>query len=298
MRTLLGLVTLVVVGFGVGAERAEAPDEPGLVHEMAGVATGAVQLAGPADGDMARAFLDAATGANAVVCALVVQSVSNGWGGTGSMTTVVGEDTPGEAERSVLNWVRERGFDEEVLAPLADGLAHPDSCRRQVSAALFGRVDESDAVPILRPLVGATSRQTRIAAIKALGHVEAGEAAALIQGTLADEDTGVRQAGAWALGRVEDVASIAALATALQDSDSGVRGNAAWALGRIEHRDGIAPLAGALAGDTQPEVRINAAWALGRIEHADGVPALTDALSSDSDPLVRKAAAWALGQLS
>ena len=301
MRVLIAAAALVAVGLGARTEWDGGHAEAGLSVPV-GLApvVGLVQspLGGGEDADMARAFLDAATGANPMMCSLAVRGIANSWGGDGSMTTVVGFGMPDPTERALLEWAMERRLDADAAGPLADALEHSDDCRRLTAAALFARIEESVALPVLEPLARSGADPTRIAALRALGHVEAPSSLSVLSAALEDASAAVRRVAAWSIGEGEAPGALRALTTALGDSDHGVRGNAAWAFGRIEHRDAIPSLSDVLEGDPEATVRVNAAWAMGQIEHPDAVPALIRALRDDADPLVRKAAAWALGQMS
>ena len=304
---MLGVVALAAMGVASWGTGRIDPVAPGAAQT-----TTVASLAGPGstvgvlqalqqggDGEMARAFLDQVTGQNPVACGMTLRGVSGGWGWGSSMVTLAGVSHVDGPDRQLLNWATGNRYDDEAIPPLVDALSHGDACRREVAAALLGRVDRTVAWEAVAPLARSGTGDTRTAAILALGHMDAPESRSTLEEALSGGDVSARQAAAWALGRIDEPGSVPALARALgNDADEGVRANAAWALGQVEQSEGVRALADGLAADGAAAVRINAAWALGRIENEDAIPALTRALSSDADPLVRKAAAWALGQVA
>lgn len=307
MRAVLGVVALAAMGVAswgsVRIEPLATGDTPAAaLASLAGPgsAVGVLQaLRQGGDGEMARAFLDRVTGQNPVACGMTLRGMRGGWGWGSSMVTLVGVSHVEGPERQLLEWATGNRYDDDAVQPLVDALSHGDPCRREVAAALLGKVDRERAWEAVAPLARAANGDTRTAALLALGHVDAPESQSTLEDALAGGDVSARRAAAWALGRLEEPGSVPALARALvNDADEGVRANAAWALGQTERVEGVGPLAEGLERDDAAAVRINAAWALGQIEDAEAIPVLTRALASDRDPLVRKAAAWALGQVA
>lgn len=219
------------------------------------------------DAELASAFLSSVAGSNPVVCTLTIRGILNRWGRFGSMVIGAEGGMATESDQELLQWIHRSNFEDDVVDPLVRGLAHSDPCQRRTAAALFDRVDMQVARRALEALTNTGSRDSRIAAVRALGYVES-------------------------------PGSVATLSAALQDNDAEMRQVAAWALGEVENSDAIPVLSKTLEEDQDVGVRINAAWALGQIENSSAVPVLTRSLASDQDPRVRRAAAWALGQMS
>lgn len=231
--------------------------------------TGAAQVApGEPGADSARVhgLLQAARGANAVMCEMAATTVDgrSGWWSRLDASFRAGGSSDAVA-RDVMAWVRHEKVDATAVPLLRAALADSDWCVRRVAAPLLARIDAEPA------------RQAMLAALEAA-------------------DAVTREMGALALGFDEDPRSIPPLVARLRDDSPRVRATAAWALGEIESRQAVRPLIDAL-GDPDALVRESAARALGEVDDAAAVPALTDLLESDSEAPVRRAAAWALGEI-
>jgi HEAT repeat protein len=215
----LGLALAVAVGVVV----APRCDQSGDVEAAA--------VAAPADSVAAR-VLQAARGADPLLCDLAALGLHSGWGWNGPEPLVGRSGDPEIAES--IRWMMEpRGAGE--VAALRAALTDPDPCARQTAARLLGRSREPRAIEALRQ-------------------------------ALAAADPVTRETGALGLGVAEDEDSIDELARALRDDVASVRIAAAWALGQIESDAAIEPLIRSLESDPEPGVRAAAAWALGEIE--------------------------------
>ena len=218
--------------------------------------------------DSARvsALLQAARGANAVMCEMAATTVDgrSGWWSRLDASFRAGGTSDATA-RDVMAWVRHEKVDAAAVPLLRAALADSDWCVRRVAAPLLARVDAEPA------------RQAMLAALEAT-------------------DAVTREMAALALGFDEDLRSIPPLVARLRDDSPRVRATAAWALGEIENRQAVRPLIDALR-DSDALVRESAATALGQVDDAAAVPALTDLLESDGEAPVRRAAAWALGEI-
>jgi HEAT repeat protein len=189
--------------------------------------------AGRADSTLATKLVEAARGADPVVCGLAARALDQGWWEHGMGIEPAVSDDP--VSREVVDWALAPREAAGAVAPLAAALADPDPCVRRLAARILGRTRSPEAVTALR---------------RALGSAGPGE----------------REMAAVGLGFAEDGAALPDLVEALRDPEPGVRIAAAWALGEIESPDAIPPLAEALARDEEAGVREAAAWALGEIE--------------------------------
>ncbi len=265
---LAGAVTVVTLG-GIGLtlgavharERAVFLSLPGSSPAIAQ----AQERRAVADSARVRRLLDAARGANAILCDLVASTVDGRSGWYSELDTDFRAGATDSLARDVVSWVQHREVDATAVPVLRDALMDGDRCVRRLAAPMLGRVRDPSAM------------QAMLAA-------------------LAASDAGIREVGALALGFADDPRAIQPLVERLRDDSPRVRATVAWALGEMEHRDVVRPLVGALA-DTDPMVRQSAARALGEVEDASAVPPLTDLLKSDRDPAVRRAVAWALGEI-
>jgi len=259
------VVTLGGIGLTLGAvharERAVFVPLPGASPVIA-----RTQERRPvADSGRVRRLLDAARGANAILCDLVASTVDGRSGWYSELDSDFRAGATDSLARDVVAWVQHREVDATAVPVLRDALTDSDRCVRRLAAPMLGRVRDPSAM------------QAMLAA-------------------LASSDAGIREVGALALGFADDPRSIPPLIERLRDDSPRVRATVAWALGETEHRDAVRPLVGALA-DSDPMVRQSAARALGEVEDASAVPPLTDLLKSDRDPAVRRAVAWALGEI-
>jgi HEAT repeat protein len=216
-----------------------------------------------ADSTRVRQLLDAARGANALMCDLATGAVDGrfGWSSDDNFTAG-GADS---VSRAVTRWVHEHDIDATALPTLRAGLADADACVRRLAAPLLGRIKAPAAYQAMTSALGAS-------------------------------DASVREMGALALGYADDPRAVSPLAERLKDDAPRVRAMAAWALGEIERPESVRPLIDALK-DQDSMVRRSAAHALGEVEDATAIPALTDVLRGDRDPEVRRAAALALGEI-
>ncbi len=189
--------------------------------------------AAAADSALATRLVDAARGADPVVCGLAARAMDHGWWESGMGIEPGVSDDPVSGE--VIDWALAPREAVGAVAPLAAVLADPDPCVRRLAARVLGRSRSPEAVVALR---------------RALDSATAGE----------------REMGAVGLGFAEDAAALPDLVEALRDPEPRVRLAAAWALGEIESPDAIPPLVDTLARDEEAGVREAAAWALGEIE--------------------------------
>jgi hypothetical protein len=255
--------TAAWIGSTLGS--AEAGERPVFLPPPVGVAQGVPEQRG-VDSARVHGLLQAARGANPLMCALAAHTVdgrSGWWSDSYSGFGAGGSGDP--AARDVMTWVRHEKVDATSVPLLRAALADSDWCVRRFAAPLLARVETESA------------RQAMLAA-------------------LAAADAGTREMGALALGFAEDPRSIPPLVARMRDDSPRVRATAAWALGEIESREAVRPLIDAL-GDQDALVRESAARALGEVEDTAAIPALTDLLKSDREAAVRRAAAWALGEI-
>ena len=259
------VVTLGGIGVTLGAVHAREREVFVLPPGAPPVVALAQEPRAVADSVRVRRLLDAARGANAILCDLVASTVDGRSGWYSDFDTDFRAGATDSLARDVVSWVQHREVDATAVALLREALTDSDRCVRRLAAPMLGRVEDPSAM------------QAMLSA-------------------LTSSDAGVREVGALALGFADDPRSIPPLVERLRDDSPRVRATAAWALGEMEHRDVVRPLVGALA-DTDPMVRQSAARALGEVEDASAVPPLTDLLKSDRDPAVRRAVAWALGEI-
>jgi HEAT repeat protein len=182
---------------------------------------------------MAIKLVEAARGADPVVCGLAARALDHGWWESGMGIEPGVSDDPASGE--VIDWALAPRGAAGAAGPLAVALADSDPCVRRLAARVLGRSRTPEAVAALR---------------RALDSATPGE----------------REMGAVGLGFAEDGTALPDLVEALRDPEPRVRLAAAWALGEIESPDAIPPLAEALARDEEAKVREAAAWALGEIE--------------------------------
>jgi HEAT repeat protein len=258
--------TAAVIGWiGLTLGSAEAGERAVFLRPPAAAAQAAAERPG-VDSARVQALLQAARGANAVMCEMAANTVDgrSGWWSRLDANFRAGSSSDAVA-RDAVTWVRHEKVDAAAVPLLRAALADSDWCVRRFAAPLLARID------------AAAAGQAMLAA-------------------LAAADAGTREMGALALGFAEDPRSIPPLVARLRDDAPRVRATAAWALGEIESREAVRPLIDALA-DPDALVRESAARALGQVEDAAATPALTDLLKSDSEAPVRRAAAWALGEI-
>lgn len=266
-RTTLAMVGVVatVAWFGLTSGIAQAHERSVFLRPPRGL-TQAARERRVADSATVHALLQAARGANAVMCEMAA-NVADGRSGWSSSSDggfrVGGSSDP--ATRDVVTWVNHREVDPAAVPLLRVALTDADWCVRRFAAPLLAHVKHASA------------NQAMLDALTA-------------------SDAGTREMGALALGLAESRGSVQPLVARLRDDAPRVRATAAWALGEMERREAVRPLIDAL-GDSAAIVRESAARALGEIEDAAAVAPLTDLLKSDGDAAVRRAAARALGEI-
>jgi len=201
-----------------------------------------------------------------------------------------------------------------VLPNLLIALEHPDENVRATGAYYAGRVGNRDACEALVRLLGDSSREVVLGAIRSLGSPDAeahgtyrgvGDARAIpgLLAHLAGPDADLRVAAAGALGCVlhadpygeRPPEMLTRLVERLEDSDARVRSAAATALGESSDGRAVEPLVRALQ-DPVWSVRAAAASALGALGDARAIPALESA-TDDIDLAVARRAEAALHQL-
>ena len=266
VQVLLVLVaaTLVVrVGVALGVARTSKP----VVFVPFPAATAQAGLTRQvSDSAQVRALLQAARGANTLVCELAARTVDGrfGWSSEDGMFSPGGSaDSLG---RDVVSWVHDRQIDPVNVPILRAAIADQDWCVRRLAAPILGHVRDASAM------------QAMLAALSA-------------------PEPGTREMAALALGFADDARAVTPLVARLNDESARVRATAAWALGEIESKEAVRPLIGALR-DSDALVRESAAQALGEVEDTAGIAPLTEVLKSDRAPAVRRAAARALGEIA
>ena len=184
------------------------------------------------DSAAALALVEAARGANPVMCELAARSVESQWGWGGDMGVRAPRDP---AVRAAMDQTRGRRTPPGLVTQLAASLRDDDACVRRLAAPMLARMHTASANQALRVALQHERATTREAAALGLGFT--GDPAvipALLAGTQ-DAEVRVRVACAWALGEIEDARAVGALVRMLrEDRDAEVRAAAAWALGNIE----------------------------------------------------------------
>ena len=244
MRATIALLGVALLS-GHGAPAADGQRAP--VQAVRRIAPSSAQ------GD-AQAFLDAARGADPVICSLAAAPVGNGWGDVGA---------PGAREAALVGWALKPSLDDRDLIILEGGLHGSDECVRTMAARLLADLD--GGIPVLADALEDPRPIVRRAAAEGLGFAEAASTGRLLARTLADDgDPGVRAASAWALGRIEDPAAEAALGRALRDSEPLVRRAAVDAIAALELESSIELLLHML-DDSDALTRAATARALGEL---------------------------------
>ena len=218
-----------------------------------------------ADSSRVRALLEAARGANALVCELAARTIDgrSGWSSDGAFIAGGAADS---VAGDVVDWVHRQEISAATVPLLRAAMGDSDWCVRRLAAPILGRVHDPSAT------------QAMLAA-------------------LAAPEVGTREMGALALGFAGDPHTVGPLVARLRDESPRVRATAAWALGEIESHDAVRPLIEVLK-DADALVRESAAHALGEVEDTAGIVPLTELLKSDRVPAVRRAAAKALGEIA
>lgn len=190
----------------------------------------------------------------------------------------------------------------------------------------LGRTRAPEAIPVLAEALDAESKETRVAAVRALGHIGSAEAALpllerLIEGELhvpeqalknalaracrtsprllpiyiSRAEGGARELLARVLGELASPELGDELLVLASDPLPEVRASAARALAHAPPEVAV-PALSALAQDAEWFVRVRAVVGLGSIDHPSRTRPLLRALC-DSNRYVRQRAAWALTQL-
>ena len=244
-----------------------------------------------------RALLDAARGANPLMCALAAQSVRNGgWGDwSDAPVTPLSASLPAGSDD---DW-RSREVEESEAPLLIESLGAQDACVRELSVRMIGRTRDRGKSMTPGLLSGMTSdvARTRETSALALGMLRPREAVDPLVRALRDSESSVRANSAWALGRIDDGRALNPLVAMLRDADAVVREAAAGAIGRLDSSSVVPALLRVARQDESPRVRRTAVWALAQLDEeeatSEGIGAV---LSQDRDAKVREMAAWALGQ--
>jgi len=242
---------IMVLGVALFVGHGGAPLEP-WTEGRSGAGTPAPRGAASAD---ASRFLEAARGADPVICSLAATPLGNRWGAD-APPAVDGPDA------SLVAWAIKPSIEERDLNLLEAGLRDADACVRVMSARLLAAADAGPRI-LIRAL-GEDAAETRRVAAEGLGYAEDRAAAPALIRSVEDDDAGVRAAAAWALGRIEDPSAEAALAGALRDREPAVRIAAIGALGDLELDSSIDLLLPMLLDD-EPAARAAAARAIGEL---------------------------------
>ncbi|MBX3247896.1 MAG: HEAT repeat domain-containing protein [Myxococcales bacterium] len=183
----------------------------------------------------------------------------------------------------------------DVRAPLLRALGDPEPAVRREAAAVAGRVQLREAVPVLREWLEDPDPELRASAGEALGMI--GDPAALVSlvRALGDADVSVRLVALRALVALRDPAAVVPVLGRLDDDDPDVRAAAARGLAELGEPRAVVPLIGR-ARDETPAVRQAVLLALGTLQDARALPALVIALRDESEE-PRLAAVASLGQL-
>ena len=273
MRRILGRIARVVIVVGAIVATGRLVSTLGVAQARERLAFVAMpvtplQMAEPRGIDSARvrAVLQAARGANAMMCEMAASTVdgrSGWWSDGGAFRAGASADS---ATRDVVSWVQRHEVEANAVPILRAALGDADWCVRRLAAPLLGRIQHASA---------------RQAMLEALGST----------------DATAREMAALALGFADDSSAVQPLIGRLRDDAPRVRATAAWALGEIERHEAVRPLIDALR-DSEALVRESAAHALGEVEDTAAIPALADLLKADQAPAVRRAAAKALGEIA
>jgi HEAT repeat protein len=213
----------------------------------------------------ASALLNAARGANPLLCRLAARTLHNRWGGLDS--GLPGPESIGSAADATFEWAVSADLQPETATLLRGGLTDPDGCVRRTAAALLGRLEVAGGLgSALRAELASGDSGTRHAALLAIGYAGHKADVSAVSDALDDADHAVRLAAVWALGQIGDRASVPSLVNVLKDQDAVIRATAAYSLGRTESAAAIPALAALLADDGDARVRRAAAAALGQID--------------------------------
>ena len=149
-----------------------------------------------ADTAKARAFLDAVSAADPVLCDLALRTVGMGWYWSGEELVPDRDQTSTELTR----WASRRVRDPVAVGILASAFRSGTPCSRRAAARLLGRsgVEEAERV-LLDGLRDQDPNVRRLAAV-GLGFAEDPGADRVLVQALADRDPQVRAAVAWAIG--------------------------------------------------------------------------------------------------
>jgi hypothetical protein len=254
-----GALVLLLAGSGLLAA-ATWHVLPGGTKQQLAVSTRMAE----AQEEHAGALLDAARGANPLLCRLATRTLQNRWGGLDAR--IPGPESIGEPGDAAFEWAVSADLQPSTAPRLRAALADPDGCVRRTAAALLGQLEVASLGTELRAELASGNASTRHAALLALGHAGHRGDVAAATAALADVDHAVKLAAVWALGRIGDRASVPQLVNTLGDSDAVIRATAAYALGATESADAIPALAALLTDDGDARVRRAAAAALGQID--------------------------------
>lgn len=238
-------------------------------------------------------LLDAARGADPLVCWYAAEGVSSGSSGRliGVPHPVLGRDVAQRARA-----VSRDTLGSSSRARIRQAMRSPDACEREIATRLMGRegreFDSAELNAMLRELFDDQLSPARISAAIVAGLTVARDVVDAVHAALTDADVAVRANSAWALGRMRNPDSAQPLTRALGDADASVRAASVTALARIGTDDAV--LLRILREDRSPEVRRTAAWALQRSRSSESVAGLIAAMRNDQDEDVREMAAWAL----
>lgn len=208
--------------------------------------------------------------------------------------------TASEATR--LKWLELLGKsqEKECAALLAGLVGDPKVSERLrgAGAVAWAACAGAEALPGLRPLLGASSAELRAGAVEALGELPRAHAAPeLVAAALKDPEPLVQAAAARAAGALRLTQRVPALISLLEQGGAPVRQAAAQALKLMPAPQAAAPLARVLKQDPDVAVRLSCVAALAELGGPEALAALTHATRQDGEEKVKVAAAAALRRL-
>ncbi len=188
----------------------------------------------------------------------------------------------------------------DIVSPVYYGifeklLSDEDGHVRSIAAQGIARLNSSEAVPLLFPLLTDPYEDVQDAAVAALSFLKQSLNISDVLGMLKSEEAVLRRNIARLLGRIKAGHAVNELGFALKDDRVTVRKSVVEALSSIGTEEAVRFLKYALT-DEDPDIRILATLSLGALGGEGNLESLT-ILTADPDNFVRVSAAKALGML-
>ncbi|GBE38738.1 phycocyanobilin lyase subunit alpha [bacterium BMS3Bbin08] len=198
-------------------------------------------------------------------------------------------------QRRIICEVAGKVGDSAFFKHLVESLKDEDGHVRGNAAAALSNMNNSEAIPHIKPLLLDEYENIQEETIKSLAKLKKWlDQNEIIKG-LSDENHILKKNTASLLGLIGDKGALEALGRALKDSHVTVRVSVVEAIGAIGGAEAVQYLILALS-DESPEVRRVAAIAIGRMRADAGIEPLI-ILLKDPDVWVRASAAEALGNI-